>query len=205
MSPRAPAGRSLLIIGCGGHARVVGDVARQVGLEEQTFIDTTGKASTFQGQPVGQHLPQNYSGLFFVAVGDNAIRQTLYEHFLAANPGATAPALIHPSSVIGSECTIGPGSVVMPLCAVNAGSHIGTGVIVNTRASIDHDCSLHNFSSVAPGCVMAGQAKLGQRSALCLASAVSHQIAIGDDVVVGAMSFVNRDLPGVALVSWTGR
>ncbi|MEB3276638.1 MAG: transferase [Cyanobacteriota bacterium] len=188
------AGQPLLIVGCGGHAKVVSDVAKALGYADQAFIDTTASASTFQGRTVSHHLPRGYGGLFFIAVGTNAIRQDLYHAFLAANPSASSPALVHPSSVIGSACSIAAGSVVMPLCVVNAGSRIAPGVIINTRSSVDHDCHLMEFSSLAPGCVLAGGVSVGQRSALGLASAVCHRIVIGDDVVVGGASFVNRDL-----------
>lgn len=186
--------KPLLILGCGGQARVVSDVARALGYCNLTYLDTTGQATSFLGQPVHHEQPSDYHGQFFVAVGDNWQRQQLHDAFMEANPGACAAALIHPSCVIGSDCTIGAGSVLMPLCVVNAGSRIGAGVILNTRSSVDHDGWVDAFASLAPGCVLGGQVRVGRRSALGLACVVRHQITIGEDVVVGASSFVNRDL-----------
>lgn len=184
----------LLIIGCGGHAKVVSDIARILGHSDLHFLDTTGKTTTFLGQPVRHAFPSDFRGLFLVAVGDNWHRQQLQEAFVEANPGASSPTLIHPSCVIGADCTIGAGTVLMPLCVVNAGSQVGAGVILNTRTSVDHDGWVDAFASLAPGCVLGGQVRVGRRSALGLACVVRHQITIGEDVVVGASSFVNRDL-----------
>lgn len=184
----------LIIIGCGGHAKVVYDIATLNDYQAISFIDTTGSAKDFLERPVKDAIPMNYNGHFIVAVGDNHARQCVYHSFQKANPQAVSPALVHPSSVVSSSCTIGAGTVVMPLCILNAGTRVDTGVIINSRSSIDHDCTLMDFCSTAPGCTLGGSVMVGERSAICIATTVIHNIRIGNDAVVGAKSLVLHDI-----------
>jgi len=68
---------------------------------------------------------------------------------------------IHPQACIAGDVETGEGSV-----AVNSASRIGRFFVLNTRSSLDHDCSMSNFSSLAPGVCCGGNCQIEQFSAI---------------------------------------
>lgn len=186
--------KRLLIIGCGGHAKVITDIANDLGFKNLIYQDVDLEKNKFMGNKVFHKEFINYSDYFFVAIGDNFIRQQVTNSFQRKNPKSVSATLVHPTSYISENCSIGEGSVVMPLCVINSCSQIGKGVIINTRAGIDHDNYLMNFSSIAPGATTGGGVTLGLRSAISIGTIIKHGIKIGDDSIIGASSFLNMDI-----------
>ena len=186
--------KKLIIIGCGGHSKVVTDVAESIGFANISYQDTFSEKDTFLGRKVINQEVENYREYFFVAIGDNWLREKIFNKFQLKNKYSIPISLIHPSSIVSPKCSIGKGTVIMPLCVINSSSNIGNGVIINTRASIDHDNCLNNFSSIAPGVSTGGNVNLGERSAVSIGASISHGIRIGSDVVIGASSLVNKDI-----------
>lgn len=188
---------ALLIIGCGGHGKVVSEIAARSGTPPSLYLDDAASriGPTFLGRPVLAELEQPWCGEFVVAIGPNQLRQQIFERFQQQHPSARPATLIDPSSVVSADAWIGAGSVVMPLCAVNAGSRIGCGAILNTRCSADHDNDLGDFLSLAPGVTLGGTVRIGTRSAIGIGATVRHSLCIGADVVVGAGALVLHNLP----------
>ena len=184
----------LLIIGCGGHAKVITDIAKCLGIQNLYYQDTDLKKKFFLGKEVIHEELSDYNDYFIVALGDNNSREKITNDFRKKNPNSILATLIHPSSIISENCSIGNGTVVMPLCVINSFSKIGEGVIINTRSSIDHDNFLMNYSSVAPGTITGGNVKIGERSAISIGSIIKHNIEIGSDTVIGASSYVNENI-----------
>ena len=184
----------LLVIGCGGHSKVVSQIAACLGFVMISYVDTYNNISQFNGFPVSNEFPRAYDGLYFVAIGNNKAREDVTAIFQRYNPESKPISLIDPSASVASDAIIGKGAVVMPLSAINSSASIGDGVIINTMASVDHDCVLQSFSSLAPGVNMGGNVVVGLRSAICIGAAVRNRIAIGSDVVVGAGSVVITDI-----------
>jgi len=185
---------SLLIIGCGGHAKVITDIALSMGIKDLIYQDVNPEKKRFLGNNVINKEINNYSDYFFVAIGDNYLRESVTQHFKKRNPKAVLSTLIHPSSIVSDTCSIGKGTVVMPLCVINSYSKIGQGVIVNTKSSLDHDNNLLNYSSIAPGVVTGGNVKIGSRSAISIGTIIKNNVEIGSDTVIGASSYVNKNI-----------
>tara|TARA_Y100001968_G_scaffold332642_1_gene391641 strand:- start:1056 stop:1727 length:672 start_codon:yes stop_codon:yes gene_type:complete len=184
--------KELLILGCGGHSKVVTEVAEAIGFKEIFYLDPFYKNKTFLGRKVHNIINKEYCGYFFVAVGDNLIREKIYNEFLDVNNSATPVCLIHPTSNVSSRSLVGEGTVIMPLCVINSNTKIGKGAIVNTSSSIDHDSKIMDFSSIAPGVNIGGNVLIGRRSAVLIGATISHGISIGNDVIIGGSSFVSK-------------
>ena len=103
-------------------------------------------------------------------------------------------SLIHPSAVIGSHVEIGLGTVVMAGAVINYGSRIGKGCIVNTCASVDHDCVIGDYVHVAVGSHVCGIVSIGSGTWLGAGSTVSNNLNICDNCMVGAGAVVIRDI-----------
>ena len=132
---------------------------------------------------------------FAIAVGDNAARQTIYKNLVEKIPSLYFPSLVHTSAVISFFTEIGDGTVVMPKSVIGPNSKVGKFCLINTQSSIDHDCEMLDYSSLAPGALTGGNVKIGLRSAISIGAIIKHGLKIGDDSVVGANSYLNIDLP----------
>jgi UDP-perosamine 4-acetyltransferase len=195
----------VVIVGDGGHAKVILDILESSGLVE--IVGFTGMetppSNTLLGYPFlgcDTLLPQLFeSGVHhaFVALGDNGRRQRRSRSIL--EQGFTLINAISTAAVISRHACVGAGVAVMPGAIVNAGTHIGDGAIVNTNASIDHDCDIGNFAHVGPGAVLAGSVSVGDEAMLGAGCRLIPGIKVGRGAVVGAGAVVIRDLPDYAV------
>ena len=107
-------------------------------------------------------------------------------------PYAKFPPLIHNSAVIGINTEVGDWTVVMPQVNIGPNCKVAVFCILNTSSSIDHDCEMDAFSSIAPRVVTGGNVKIGLSSAISIGTAIKQGAIIGDDVIIGANSYVNK-------------
>ncbi len=158
--------RRLLILGAGGHGKVVLDIAEAIGCYETIDFLDDGKSigeEVLGHQIVGgmdscTQYSQQYTDAI-VALGDNKSRLERTKQLLTL--GYHLPVLIHPSSSVSDYATIGEGTVIMPMAVVNADACIGVGCIINTGAIIEHDCVVGDGSHITYGAVLSGGAKVG--------------------------------------------
>jgi sugar O-acyltransferase (sialic acid O-acetyltransferase NeuD family) len=190
--------RSLVILGAGGHAVSVANVALSAGYEVSHFIDQNKKGCELLGYKIIESVDdlRNTESLSFaIAIGDNAAREKVYEQLIKNRPNLHFPPLVHSTAVISLFCDIGDGVVIMPNAVIGPNTKIGKFCLINTQASIDHDCEMLDYSSLAPGSVIGGAVKIGVRTALSIGTTVKHGLKIGNDCIVGANSYLNKDLP----------
>ena len=188
---------SIVIIGAGGHAISVANVAHSKGITVLAYVDDNKAGGQIMDVPIisKQQCFATYAQTHFaIAVGDNALREQLYQECRASMPEARFPALIHQSAVVGIGADIGDGTVVMPFANIGPQSKIGQFCIINTKASIDHDGVMEAFASLAPGVVCGGDVRVGARSAISIGAKVKHGVTMGSDVVIGADSYVHSNV-----------
>lgn len=189
----------LLVIGAGGHAKVVIDVARAAGFDPIAALDPAAVGGHCNGVKIvgGDDLAAQMfaEGLqsAAVAIGDNQLRCRIAERL--SSIGFNFPTLIHPSAVISESAQIGPGTVVMPNAVVNADASVGDFVIVNSAAVVEHDCVLGRGAHVAPGTRLGGCVLVGRAALVGIGTAVRPGASIGDCAMVGAGSAVIADVP----------
>jgi sugar O-acyltransferase (sialic acid O-acetyltransferase NeuD family) len=133
---------------------------------------------------------------FVVAIGDNTIRADLVTRVNAAAPKLELVTVIHETAIVARDAFILGGTILLAGAVVGNGSVLGRGVLLGTASSIDHDCTLDDFVSLAPGVHTAGTVRIGRATALGVGASVIHQVTIGPDTVVGAGAVVLADLPG---------
>lgn len=191
---------SLLILGAGGHGKVVADAAVATGQWKKiAFLDDQHPSlKTVLDWPVLGRLEEARKFLpehdgFCVAIGDNELRVKLLKLYL--DQGFSAPYLVHPTAYISPSASLNPGCVVFAQGVVNPGTQVGAGCIINTGASIDHDCTLEEGVHLCPGVRLAGEVRVGQQSTVGTSAAVIPRINIGHHAMVGAGSVVITDIP----------
>ncbi|NJN67377.1 MAG: acetyltransferase [Chloroflexaceae bacterium] len=203
----------VVVIGAGGHARVVLDSLVAAGEHEivgLTDPDQEKKGSCIAGYPILGNdgiLPdlhnQGIEGMI-VALGPNHLRARLFDH--ATTLGFTLVNAIHPTSWIAPSVQIGKGVAVMAGVIINASTHIGNNAIVNTGATIDHDCVIGDHVHVAPGCHLSGYVQVDIGTLIGTGSSVIDGIVIGRWSVIGAGAAVVNHIPsGVVAVGVPAR
>lgn len=193
---------SIIIIGTGGHAVSIANVAHGSGMNVIAFVDDNKVGTNLLNIPVissQQCINEHPTANLGVAIGDNAVRERVSNEYKTIMPNARFPALIHSSAVVGINTEVGEGTVVMPQVNIGPNCKVGEFCILNTSSSIDHDCEMDAFSSVAPRVVTGGNVKIGLGSAVSIGSTIKHGIIIGDDVVIGANSYVNKKVESSVL------
>jgi sugar O-acyltransferase (sialic acid O-acetyltransferase NeuD family) len=191
--------RSLLIVGAGGHGRVVADAAEVSGCwREIAFLDDRypGLGSSGRWPVIGtlegiEALTGNWSD-YIVAIGDNAIR--LQRQAYIKSLGLNVTTVVHPSAQIASDVMLGEGTVVFANAVINTGSHLGDAVIVNTAATLDHDNLIGSGVHISPGAHLAGGVTVGNRSWIGIGAAVIQGRTVGADVTIGAGGVATRDI-----------
>lgn len=198
----------VLILGSGGHARVVLDAIRAAGVVNPVgFLDDRRQAdSSVDGLPVlgpisgfGEISAQWNVGRAVVAIGDNFVRRSVVERIDALKSGVDWICVLHPAAAVSPNASIGPGTVVFAGSIINTGSAIGAHCIVNTRGSIDHDNRTGDFTSFGPGVVTGGNVKIGRGSHIGIGSVLKHGVSVGSDAVVGAGSIVLTDIADLCI------
>ena len=188
---------TIVIFGAGGHAVSVANVAISAGYKIAYFIDVNKKADYLLGIKIIRDISElgnkeDYE--YCIAIGDNALRERIYNELINEHNDIKFPSLIHQSAVISSFSSIGDGTLVMPNAIVGPNSNVGKFCIINSQSSIDHDCNMLDFSSLAPNAATGGAVKVGYRSAISIGAVVKQGLQIGDDCVLGANSYLNKNL-----------
>jgi sugar O-acyltransferase (sialic acid O-acetyltransferase NeuD family) len=134
-----------------------------------------------------------------VAIGDNWWRRKICLDLARSCPDLSFPVVRHPSAIIARTAEIGRGSVVLAGSVVGPNSRVGDFCIINTGSSLDHECTMKKFASIAPGVVMGGLVKIGECSVIGVGASISDRISIGDHSIVGTGSAVVRDVPDLVV------
>lgn len=184
----------LVVIGAGGHAKVVVATARAAGFDVVAVLDDDGsrRGRAILGARVEgttAELGRWPDALALLAIGSNRVRKEL-----AARLPARWATLVHPSAVVHESVRIGEGTVVFAGAVIQPDTVLGAHVIVNTAASIDHDCQVGDFAHVAPGSHLAGGVSLGEGAFLGIGAKVIPGRRVGSWATVGAGGVVIRDI-----------
>ncbi|SIQ25261.1 acetyltransferase [Priestia flexa] len=195
----------LLILGAGGHGKVVSEISQLMKQwEEIAFLDDREDISEVLGIPIVGKLAdlpvlRSEYEYAFVAIGSNTARLKWTEKL--NHHGFKIPILIHPSSTVSTKSSIEQGTVIMAGAVINPDARIGRGCIINTASTIDHDCILQAGVHTSPGTHIGGTVKIGERTWICIGATIINNIDIGYDSVIAAGAVVTRDVPSNVLVA----
>ncbi len=191
-----------LVIGAGGHGKVVVEILRAGGRYNPAgFIDANPSLAGTEvaGVPVLGHLNmlprirQRKLRHAIVAIGDNAARESYCR--LMAEHGFELVNAIHPSAVISPTATIAGNVVIAAGAVIGTEAKLAEGVIVNTAAVVDHECEIGPFTHVCPGALLAGRVRIGAGAFIGLGAKVIQCLSIGPGATIGAGAVVIRDIP----------
>ncbi|MGE4430288.1 MAG: acetyltransferase [Sphingobium sp.] len=190
----------LILLGAGGHAKVIFELARASGWQVTGFLaPDSGQSKASLDAPLlgdGVDLTADPAWLeqndLFPAIGQGDIRWREFVRLAAA--GARVPSLVHPKALVSPSAQIEAGAVVMAGAIVQANSVIGPAAIINTGAQVDHDCHIGAGVMIAPGAILCGDVHVGDHAFIGAGAVIVPGIRIGRNTFVGAGTVVPNDL-----------
>lgn len=183
------------ILGLGGHAKVVIDVADSLGYEISAVYDDDEKrhGSKFCGFLVkGKIENGSISGDAIIAIGNNKVRKEIDQRL---STRTVWKKVIHPASIIAKGVEVGEGTVIMAGAIIQPGTKIGRHCIINTGACIDHDCKIADFSHIAPNSGIAGGVTIGEGAFIGIGTSITQYLEVGKWTKVGAGSVIINNIP----------
>ncbi len=196
---------SCVILGAGGHARMLLDCLRfYPDVNIAGILDPTPalQGESIHGIPVlgnddllGEMRVRGVSH-FVVGlggVGNNRPRKRLFESALEF--GLIPLTLKHSTSVISDMVAYEAGCQFLPGSIVNTDAVLGRNIIVNSGAIIEHDCVISDHVHIATGARLAGAVHVGQGSHIGAGATIRQNVEIGEFAIVGAGAVVVANVP----------
>ena len=200
--------KQLIIIGAGGMGRCTYCIAEQsVGFDEEFQIkgfldDNIHALDGFEGyKPVLSTIADykiEKDDVFICSIGEVQTKIEICEGI--KEKGGILYTLIHKTSIIGKNAKIGQGSIIDEGVHIDPDVTIGTDCLIQAQAIIGHDSIIGNYVRVDTQCSLVGGTVVKDRATIYTHSMISHNVTVGEDAVVGACSFVIRNVkPGVSV------
>lgn len=193
----------LVMLGAGGHAKVLLSLARAAGMSVVGVVDpllASAGVRQWRGVPVlgddaalDELDPKRIAlvnGIGQTATGHD--RRRLLER--VAPRAFHFPALIHPAATVDDTTQLAEGVQVMAGAVVQADCSIGPHTIVNTRAGVDHDCVIGSHVHLAPAATLCGGVHVGDGAFVASGATLAPGVIVGRDTVVGAGTLLLRNL-----------
>jgi sugar O-acyltransferase (sialic acid O-acetyltransferase NeuD family) len=191
----------VIIVGAGGHGRVVADTLRASGIRVLGFTDIRAELlrTTVASLPVlgtDEALSAYPSAAILLANGIGStdvplLRRRVFEERKAA--AYRFIIVVHPRAIVASSAVLQEGAQIMAGAVVQGGAVIGVDAVVNTGALVDHDCDVGAHCHLAPGCVLSGGVRLGEGSHVGTGACIIQDVTLGAGCMVAAGAVVVGD------------
>ena len=186
--------KNVIIIGAGGHGKVVADIVRKSNDKLVGFLDSKRNEGTHVGVPI---LGYDYEYekfndcSFIVAVGNQASRKKIVDSMKNVDwyTAISNKAIISPYIK-----SLGKGTVIAHNAILNAGASVGNHCIINTGAVIEHDNIIRDFEHISVGSLIGGWVSIGENTMLGIGSVVKDHISITSNCLIGAGAVVVKDI-----------
>jgi UDP-perosamine 4-acetyltransferase len=197
----------VVIVGAGGHARVLIDVLASRGVTPIGVLDPrTETGTSVSGIPVlGDDSWLDTGNVDDIQVivgigstGSVASRVGAFDSL--RSKGFTVVGCVHASSVIGSNCQIDLSAQVLPGCVINHSATIGANTVLYSNTTVEHDCIVDDHAYLSPRVTLCGGAHVGPRSFIGAGATILQGVRIGAGALVAAGAVVTRDVADGATV-----
>lgn len=183
----------LIIIGAGGHGKVIADAALKNGYTNICYIDdhATGDVMGFPiiGTSADIERLNDGSTDFIIGIGNNAIRKTVAEKY-----NVNWVSIVHPSAQIAFNAEIGKGTIVMANAVVNVCAKVGEHCIINTGAIVEHDNVIENYAHISPNVALGGTVRIGSLTHVGIGATVKNNTEICSECTIGAGAVVVKNI-----------
>ena len=183
----------LVIVGAGGHGKVIADIAVKNGYTDICFVDdsATGSRMGFpvKGNSTAINELNDGDTDFVIGIGNNNVRKLIAEKY-----DVNWVTLVHPLACISLNVTLKEGTVVMANAVINADVSVGKHCIINTSAVIEHDNVIEDYVHISPNVALGGTTRVGKLTHIGIGSSVINNVSICENCVIGAGAVVVADI-----------
>ena len=196
---------NLLMVGGGGHARVLQELLFEAGHELAGYVapSDAGLALVvaadaepllrFTDEQVLALNPEEYLLINGVGSSDDlSLRASVFEKFKAA--GFNFLQLVARTAHVSDSASITEGVQVMHMAVVHSDAKIDDNTIVNTGAIVEHHNVIGANCHIAIGAVLAGNVTVGDRTHIGANATVLQGVTIGSNCIIGAGAVVLNDV-----------
>lgn len=180
--------KEVIVIGAGGHARVIADIIKRSGDKVIGFLDDDTSKQDVLGKV--DECVKYKDKYFIIGIGNNVIRRKIAGKY----PYLKYYTAIHPTATIASNVSIGIGTVVMAKTVINANAQIGEHCILNTSCVVEHDNKIADYVHISPGTVLCGTVSVGENTHIGAGAVVKNNVNIANDVQIGCGGVVVKDI-----------
>lgn len=190
--------KKMAIIGAGGHAKVVRELAEAIGYEIVCHIVPENEVNISKLYFSDFEFKNKFGSTDVLlangigSISSPGVRKKVFESY--SQEGFDFPVLTHPTSFVSKSANLGKGTVVMAGAIVQAEVKTGDNVILNSRSVIDHDCSIGSHTHVATGAVLSGGVVIGVDCHIGAGTTLRNNIKIEDNIIIGVGAVVVDDL-----------
>lgn len=190
----------MVILGAGGHARVLLETLRALGVPVIGFIAPSSEGSRLGDVPwLGGDaallgLDESVQLVNGVGSAGSAQRRAAV-HAMGEAAGLRFRTLVHPRAIVDGSAELGAGAQILAGSLVGVAARIGADVIVNSGAIVEHDCVVGAHTHIASAAVLAGDVSIGESTHIGLGARVIQGVTIGSACVIGAGAVVLDDVP----------
>lgn len=183
--------KKVIILGAGGHARVVAAMAKKLNFDVISCLDAE------QEHLIREHAPKDIllaNGLG--STGTMPLRGKVYRKFKEL--GYKFVTLVHPNSFVEDDVILGEGVQIMAGVVVQTGVRISANTIINTGAKVDHDCLIAEHVHISPGVILCGGCCVNSGTHIGAGATIMQGVTIGDNTKIGLGAFIIKDVPSNA-------
>jgi sugar O-acyltransferase (sialic acid O-acetyltransferase NeuD family) len=197
--------KKIVMWGASGHAKVLHEFLGELGYELIALFDNDpATVSPFPNVSIYhgingflrwkeiQRRPDKVRCL--VAIGGSRGHDRLEIQRYLRSQGLIPVMVTHPTAYVAKTARSGIGTQILAGSIISVDVQMGDACIVNTSASIDHECRLGDGVHIAPGATIAGCAWIGNFSFIGAGAVVLPRVRIGNHCIIGAGSVVTRDI-----------
>ncbi|NVJ91175.1 MAG: acetyltransferase [Methylocystaceae bacterium] len=198
-----------LVLGSGGHAKVLLDAMLQMNLSPINLLssdETQWGKHLFNIPIIGDDTyfslnPTDSDLNFIIGFGNQKHWINRHKLFLDFSERMMPFNIIHPSSIVSPFSSIDNGTAVLARAVINPNVTVGKNSVINTGAIIEHDCIIGNNVHIAPGAVLCGGVTIEDHAFIGANSVICNQIEIKTGTVIGAGSVVTSDITANTMVA----
>ncbi|MCJ8314566.1 MAG: acetyltransferase [Pseudomonadales bacterium] len=189
---------NVLLVGAGGHAKVVIDAIKVS--SPDCLIEIVDNNKDKVGQNIIDDIfvsdyneIEQLSNQVFVSIGDCRLRKLVCNQL--QNSGKKLISVYHKEASISFYSRIDDGVFIAAKSIVAASTVIHCSVILNHGSIVDHDCEIGEYSHIGPNVTLGGGVTVGKNTFIGSGAIILPMVKIGNNVVIGAGSVIISNIP----------
>lgn len=189
----------MFLFGASGHSKVIIDLLTASKISIRGLFDDNLEIKRLLEYSVFGAFDEEILGddSLIVSIGINKIRKKIVEKLPQNIKYGVA---IHPSSLISNYASIEVGTVVMQGTVIQSCVKIGKHCIINTSASVDHDCQIEDYVHISPNATICGGVSIGEGTQVGAGAVIIPGIKVGKWSLIAAGAVVLKDVPDNVMV-----